>query len=89
MRVNSRGGGDSSFAAGFISALLVLGAVRVGVGVYQWAATTDVWAAVVAWATTPSISPLGLVVNLAPVIFIGLILFILLGYMTMFRRLVA
>jgi len=46
---------SGNFAAGFIFALLLLGALTVAVRAVRWLTTTDVAAAVVAWWTTPII----------------------------------
>jgi len=77
---------DSSYSTGFVSGilftLLVAGAVRVA----RWASSTDVVAAVVTWATTPSISPAGLVLNAMPILFILLTLVVLSGYMAIGPR---
>jgi len=80
---------DSSFVAGVILTLVVLGLVRVGIALSQWVATSDAVAVAAGWATTPHLAPLELVVNLAPLIFIGVIIFMILGCMTVLGRALA
>jgi len=58
---------SGNFAAGFISALLLLGALTVGVRAVRWLTTTDVAAAVVTWWTTPiAVTPADVVTSLLP-----------------------
>jgi len=73
MRIESSEG-SGNFAAGFISALLLLGALTVGVRAVRWLTTTDVAAAVVAWWTTPvAVTPAGLVASLLPLALVALL----------------
>lgn len=77
---------NSQYSAGFVSGILFTVLVAGLVRLAEWAASTDVVAAVTAWATTPSISPAGLVLNLVPLLVILLIAFVLTGYLGMMPR---
>jgi hypothetical protein len=77
---------NGQYTKGFVSGVLFVGVLLGGARVIKWAASTDVVAAVVTWATTPSISPVGLVVNAVPILFILLILIAISSYMAVGPR---
>jgi len=81
MRIESREG-SGNFAAGFIFALLLLGAVTIAVRAVRWLTTTDVAAAVVAWWTTPvAVTPADVVTSLLPLVLLALLALTVLGAM--------
>jgi len=81
MRIESSEG-SSNFAAGFVFALLLLGALTVAVRAVRWLTTTDVAAAVVAWWTTPiAVTPAEMVTGLLPLVALTVLALAIVGAM--------